>query len=86
VISLRHVLRGRESDPAAALSGSQSKTPGFAGGYLLHNPTAVDVQGLTGHTIAPPGSQEDANASDINGSEAPSNILQLEHGIGLLRS
>ena len=29
------VLRGRDSDPAAALSGSQSKAPGFAGGYLL---------------------------------------------------
>jgi hypothetical protein len=29
------VLRGRASDPAAALSGSQTKAPGFAGGYLL---------------------------------------------------
>jgi len=29
------VLRGRVSDPAAALSGSQTKAPGFAGGYLL---------------------------------------------------
>jgi site-specific DNA-methyltransferase (adenine-specific)/adenine-specific DNA-methyltransferase len=28
------VFRGRDSDPAAALSGSQSKAPGFAGGYL----------------------------------------------------
>ena len=26
------VLRGRDSDPAAALGGSQSKAPGFAGG------------------------------------------------------
>ena len=29
------VLRGRVSDPAAALSGSQPNAPGFAGGYLL---------------------------------------------------
>ena len=29
------VLRGRVSDPAAALSGSQPKAPGSAGGYLL---------------------------------------------------
>jgi hypothetical protein len=29
------VLRGRANDPAAALSGSQTKAPGFAGGYLL---------------------------------------------------
>jgi len=27
--------RGRVSDPIAALSGSQPKAPGFAGGYLL---------------------------------------------------
>ena len=29
------VLRGRVSDPAAALSGSNPKAPGSAGGYLL---------------------------------------------------
>ena len=28
-------IRGRVSDPIAALSGSQPKAPGFAGGYLL---------------------------------------------------
>jgi hypothetical protein len=31
----RVVLRGRGSDPAAALSGSHTKAPGFARGYLL---------------------------------------------------
>src|SRR5579859_5617688 len=31
------VLRGRVSAPAAALSGSQLKAPGSAGGYLLDN-------------------------------------------------
>ena len=37
------VLRGRVSDPAAALSGSQPKAPGFAGGYLLDAVTKFDA-------------------------------------------
>jgi len=36
--------RGRVSDPVAALSGSRSKAPGFAGGLLL----SVQSLGLTG--------------------------------------
>jgi hypothetical protein len=38
-------LRGRVSDPRlAALSGSQTKAPGFAGGYLQVFDTVLDSE------------------------------------------
>jgi len=41
---------GRVSDPTAALSGSQIKATGFAGGYLLNH---VEIQ-LVGQPIRGP--------------------------------
>src|ERR1039458_6537913 len=52
----------------------------------MHNPTAVNIQGLTCHTVAVFRRQEDASAGNINGSDAPLKALKLENRISLLWS
>ena len=46
--------RGRVSDPAqAALSGSQHKAPGYAGGYLPSDPKAYNASHLISISLDP---------------------------------
>ena len=57
--------RGRVSDPIAALSGSQPKAPGFAGGYLLELMSRAK-ESSTGSIVNAVAYQDDLNTARAN--------------------